>query len=69
MNSGPTQRGWQSVLTAPYERDLEVAVIDKDGVHALISPSRRIEDGWVDAKTKRRLEVWPTHWRAWGTRH
>jgi len=38
---------------------------DKDGPHALVFPCRRIPDGWINAKTKVRLDVRPTHWREW----
>ena len=65
LNSRPTQHGWQPVPTAPYDGDLELAVIDLSGVHALVFPCRRTLKGWIDATTKRRVEVWPTHWRAW----
>ena len=56
---------WELIHTAPFDRDLEIAVIDKDGSHALAFPSRRILGGWVNAETKQRIEVRPTHWRAW----
>ena len=29
---------WQPISTAPYERDLELAVMDKDEPHALVFP-------------------------------
>jgi hypothetical protein len=60
---------WQSIVTAPYDRDLELAVIDVKGEHSLVFPCRRTERGWVDATTKRRIEVWPTHWREWTETH
>jgi hypothetical protein len=58
---------WQDASTAPFDRDLELAVIDKAGTHALIFPCRRTFGGWIDAKTKQRLNVEPTHWREWKT--
>ena len=60
---------WQPIVTAPYDRDLELAVIDGKGEHSLVFPCRRTEQGWVDATTKRRIEVWPTHWREWTKTH
>ena len=33
---------WQRIATAPFDRDLELAVIGYDGVHALAFPCRRI---------------------------
>jgi len=56
---------WQPISTAPYDQELQLAVIDDNGPHALISPCRRILCGWIDARTKRRIEVDPTHWREW----
>jgi hypothetical protein len=46
--------------------DLEVCVIDKQGVHALVFPCHRQGDGWIDPSTKRRVEIQPTHWRLSG---
>jgi hypothetical protein len=57
---------WRPVSNAPFDRNLELAVIDKDGPHALIFPCRRILAGWMNAETKERIEVRPTHWREWG---
>jgi hypothetical protein len=57
---------WQQVSTAPFDRDLELAVIDDDGPHALVFPCRRILNGWMKVETKERLDVRPTHWREWG---
>jgi len=59
---------WQPISTAPFERDLELAVIDQDGPHALVFPCRRVLSGWIGAQSKHRIEVRPTHWRAWGAK-
>ena len=59
---------WQPVETAPYDRDLELAVIDPTGAHALIFPCRRAEYGWCHARTRERADVRPTHWREWQAR-
>ncbi len=56
---------WQAITSAPFDRDLELAVIDTDGTHALVFPCRRIAGGWVKAETRERLDVYPTHWREW----
>jgi hypothetical protein len=56
---------WEQVSSAPFDRDLELAVIDDDGPHALVFPCRRIPSGWMKAETKERLDVRPTHWREW----
>ncbi len=56
---------WQPITTAPFDRDLELAVLDRDGVHALVFASRRIPGSWINAGTKQRIDVQPTHWREW----
>lgn len=56
---------WHPIVTAPFNRDLELAVQDRDGTHALVFPCRRILTGWIASNTHERLDVSPTHWRAW----
>ena len=57
---------WQPIATAPFDRDLELAVFDTAGqVHALVFPCRRTLGGWLDPKTKQRVDVYPSHWREW----
>ena len=56
---------WELIASAPADRDLELAVMDRDGPHALVFPCRRALDGWVEAKTGKRVPVSPTHWRPW----
>jgi hypothetical protein len=60
---------WESVSSAPFDRDIELAVIDSDGAHALVFPCRRILNGWMKVETKERLDVRPTHWREWQDGH
>ena len=52
---------------APYDRDIELAVIDGDRVHPLVFACRRTPGGWVKATTLERVNVNPTHWRLWQT--
>jgi len=40
-------------------------VVDVDGLHELVFPCRRRGSIWVDARTHRRIEVYPTHWQEW----
>jgi hypothetical protein len=61
--SGATD--WKPIKTAPFDRDLELAVLGYDGAHALVFPCRRILCGWIDAATKRPVQVNPSHWREW----
>ena len=56
---------WQPASTAPFDRDLELAVIDPAGPHALVFPCRRILGGWIKTETKQRIALDPTHWREW----
>lgn len=56
---------WKSIETAPSNVELELAVIDAEGVHALVFPCRRAPDGWIDARNGRRLAAEPTHWQLW----
>jgi len=58
-------QNWAPISNAPFDRDLELAVIDKAGTHPLLFACRRIGEGWVNALTKRRAAVNPTHWREW----
>jgi hypothetical protein len=56
---------WQTIATAPFDRDLELAVIDAEGQHALVFPCRRVLRGWAKADTYSPVNVHPTHWREW----
>jgi hypothetical protein len=56
---------WKPISTAPFDSELELAVIDVRGPHALVFPCRRILGGWMDAEAEERIDVRPTHWRAW----
>jgi hypothetical protein len=55
---------WKPIDTAPFDRDVEVAVIDGAGVHALSSACRRVFGGWINTESKKRIYyLSPTHWR------
>jgi hypothetical protein len=60
---------WHEVNTpddVPNNRDVRLAVIDAKGmVHALVFPCRRVGNSWIDAKLRRPVEVYPTHWQDW----
>jgi hypothetical protein len=58
---------WFKIETAPFERDLEVAVVDFDGAHPVVFPCRRVLGGWIKATTGSPLNIHPTHWREWTT--
>ena len=59
---------WRLLLEAPFEQDIELAVIDDEGVHALVFPCQRLSDGWIDAISREMLDIHPTHWRPWQNR-
>lgn len=54
---------WQPIEHAPFDRDLQLSVIEVD-VHALVFPCRRTSMGWMNSSGKR-VEVSPSHWRNW----
>jgi hypothetical protein len=56
---------WLPVSIAPSDADLEVSVMEKRGSHALVFPVRKSGTDWVDASTKKRIDIQPTHWRKW----
>jgi hypothetical protein len=60
---------WKLINTAPFDRDLELAVIDSNGMHPVVFPCRRLADsGWIDVETNTQVyfnSIRPTHWRDW----
>lgn len=56
---------WKTIASAPEDIDLELAVIDEDGCHALVFPCRRHNGDWIDARDGRTVAVHPSHWREW----
>ena len=56
---------WNPILTAPFDLELELAVLDEEGEHALVFPCRKGAEGWKNALTGERIDVHPTHWREW----
>jgi hypothetical protein len=60
-----TKKPWHPITTAPFDRDLEVAVMEGSDVHTLVVSCRRSPQGWVNAATGKPIDVNPTHWREW----
>jgi len=56
---------WLPVSITPTDGSLEVCVIEQGEVHALIFPCRKEGADWIDASTKQRIDIQPTHWRLW----
>jgi hypothetical protein len=48
---------WHVISTAPFDRDLELALVDANGVHAIFFPCRRVLGGWIKAKMKTPIKV------------
>jgi hypothetical protein len=44
--------GWHPISTAPFDRDLELAVIGTNGVRTIVFHCRRILGGWIKAQIK-----------------
>ena len=55
---------WHPTAFAPFDRDIQVSVIEKSEVHALVVSCRRTQSGWVRS-TGEQLFIDPTHWREW----
>jgi hypothetical protein len=53
---------WHEIETAPFDRELELAVIDGH-VGVLDVSYLRHGDGWLDAETLKPVQVSATHWR------
>jgi hypothetical protein len=59
---------WQKISTAPYDRDLELAVVEGNHLHPLVFACRRTASGWIKAAGHERVLVNPTHWRLWSAK-
>lgn len=60
-----TEESWHPIATAPFDYDLELAVVESNDAHGLVFRCRRAGDGWINAATGQRIDVSPTHWRKW----
>jgi hypothetical protein len=61
---------WLPVSIAPDGRNLEICVMDYDGiVLALPYPCHKKGSEWVDAENKKHIDIQPTHWRKWSDCH
>jgi hypothetical protein len=59
------ERPWEPISRAPFDRDLELAIINRDGPDVILFPCRRVVDGYIDPRTNRRIDLNPSHWREW----
>ena len=53
---------WRDIGSAPFDRELELAVIDGD-VRPIGGYCLRHGNDWYDAETLNPIEVTATHWR------
>jgi hypothetical protein len=60
-----TEVEWKPIKTAPFDRDLELAVFDAGGHNMIEFPCRRVLRGWIKVGTNEPLNIRPTHWREW----
>jgi hypothetical protein len=61
----PRTSVWIPAHAAPFNRDLELCVVDGQDVQVFTFPCRRTENGWKDTGGDRPLDIAPTHWRDW----
>jgi hypothetical protein len=61
----PQASVWIPIHAAPFDRDIELAVIDGHDINAIEFPCRREIDGWKSAGDRRPVGIDPTHWRHW----
>jgi hypothetical protein len=53
---------WRDIARAPFDRQIEVAIIDRD-IHVSGGAYLRHGDGWLDADTLRPIDMTATHWQ------
>ena len=58
-------RAWLPIISAPFDRDLQLSVIEDGEVYALVFFCRRSAIGWIEARSGYLVNVHPTHWREW----
>ena len=54
--------GWREIATAPFDRELELAVID-GALHPIGVFCIRHGDGWLDLETLQPITITAKHWR------
>jgi hypothetical protein len=54
---------WREIASAPFDREIEVAISDGSINKPRGSCCLRHRDGWLDAETLTPIEVTATHWR------
>ena len=54
-----------NVPDVPTDRDLRLAVIDREGVHELTFPYRRVGLTWVASSSRKPVVIYPSHRQEW----
>jgi hypothetical protein len=54
-------KDWRPLASTPFDRDIQVSVLEKGEVHAFVGPCRRPRNGWLRASTREQLFINPTH--------
>jgi hypothetical protein len=60
--SGLLRNEWREIASAPFDRQIEVAVIDGN-INMPGGSYLRHGDRWLDIDTLRPVEITATHWR------
>ena len=62
-------RGWRTAATAPYNQELELRVLEAEGVQCLSHPCLQNNDGqWINVDLGTELKIQPLQWRPWRRR-
>ena len=56
---------WQPISTAPFSRDVELAISNGGDAYVLVFACRRMIGGWLNVAKGKRIDIQPTHWRQW----
>jgi hypothetical protein len=57
---------WNPIDSAPFDRELEVAVIEGVEAHSAAFPCKRTgRVEWMNALDGKIVSIHPTHWRRW----
>jgi hypothetical protein len=53
---------WREIGSAPFDREIEVAIVEDD-VRMASGLRLRRADGWIDSETLQPVQMKATHWR------
>ncbi len=54
-----------SIADIPADRDVRLAIIESGEIRALAFPCRHRGGAWIEARTGRLIEVYPSHCEEW----